>query len=87
MELGEVEAALRKIPGWVDGCVLFDQEKDRIWCFFTGAITENELQQGLRTQLARYMLPDVFVHLEELPHTASMKVDRARLTAMMKRNG
>lgn len=87
MELGEVEAALRKIPGWVDGCVLFDQEKDRIWCFFTGAITENELQQGLKTQLARYMLPDVFVHLEELPHTASMKVDRARLTAMMKQNG
>ncbi len=85
MELGEVEAVLRKIPGWADGCVLFDGEKDKIWCFFTGALTEKELKQALRAQLARYMLPDVFVHMEELPHTASMKVDRAKLTATMKR--
>lgn len=85
MELGEVEAALRKIPGWADGCVLFDGEKDRIWCFFTGSLTEKELKQALKAQLARYMLPDVFVHMEALPHTASMKVDRAKLTAMMKR--
>ena len=84
MELGEVEAALRKISGWADGCVLFDKEKDKIWCFFTGVLTEKELKQALRAQLARYMLPDVFVHMDELPHTASMKVDRAKLTATMK---
>ncbi|MDR0929235.1 MAG: AMP-binding protein [Oscillospiraceae bacterium] len=85
MELGEVEVALRKIPGWADGCVLFDRDKDQIWCFFTGALTEKELKQALKAQLARYMLPDVFVHLDELPHTASMKIDRAQLTAIMKK--
>lgn len=84
MELGEVEAALRGIAGWVDGCVLFDRESDRIWCFFTGALTEKELKKGLKERLARYMLPDVFVSMDALPHTASMKVDRAKLTMMMK---
>jgi acyl-coenzyme A synthetase/AMP-(fatty) acid ligase len=85
MELGEVEAALRKLPGWVDGCVLYDREKDEIWCFFTGGLTESELKKALKAQLARYMLPNVFVHMEELPHTATMKLDRAKLVAMMKR--
>jgi acyl-coenzyme A synthetase/AMP-(fatty) acid ligase len=87
MELGEVEAALRKIPGWADGCVLFDRERDQIWCFFTGALTEKAIKQALKAQLARYMLPDIFLHMDELPHTASMKVDRSKLTAMMKRGG
>ena len=85
MELGEVEVSLQGIPGWVDGCVLFDSDADQIWCFFTGELTEKELIKGLKERLARYMLPNVFVHLDDLPHTASMKVDRARLTAMMKR--
>lgn len=84
MELGEVEAALRGLPGWADGCVLFDQDSGRIWCFFTGAIAEKALRQGLEKRLARYMLPDVFVHLDALPHTASMKVDRAKLISLMK---
>ena len=84
MELGEVERALEDVPGWTDGLILFDREKDRIWCFFTGLLTEKELRQALNKHLARYMVPDVFVHLKELPHTSNMKVDRAKLTAMMK---
>lgn len=83
MELGEVEAALRSIPGWQDGCVLFHKPSGRIWCFFTGDLNEQELKQGLKAHLARYMLPDIFVRLDEMPHTASLKLDRAALTAMM----
>lgn len=87
MELGEVEAALRKIPGWAEGCLLFDPEKGNIWCFFTGGLAEKELRQGLKAQLPRYMLPDVFVHMDALPYTASMKVDRAKLTGLMWQEG
>lgn len=84
MELGELEAALCSVPGWKDGCVLFDSETGKIWCFYSGVLTEKVICQALKTKLARYMLPDVFVHLEELPHTATMKLDRAALKAMMK---
>ena len=74
---------LQHIPGWRDGCVLFHKPTGKIWCFFTGELRDQQLKQGLKTRLARYMLPDVFVHLDEMPHTASLKLDRAALTAMM----
>ncbi len=83
MEIGEVESALRNIPGWQEGCVLFDEKQDRLWCFYSGALDERQLKAGLKGQLARYMLPDSYVHLDEMPHTATMKLDRNRLRQMM----
>lgn len=83
MEIGEVEAALRNIPGWQEGCVLFDEERDKLWCFYTGALEEKQIRAGLREALARYMLPDCCVHLDEMPRTATMKLDRNRLRQIM----
>ena len=83
MELGEVEAALRALEGFEEGCVLFDREKDQIWCFFTGSLDEKQIKAALKASLARYMLPDRYVHLSEMPHTPSMKVDRSSLKKMM----
>lgn len=83
MELGELEEALRSSPGWEDGCVMFDRETGRIFCFYTGELKEKDLQHALRGRLPRYMFPDVWVKLQDLPHTSSMKVDRARLKEMM----
>ena len=79
----EVEAALRFVPGLEEGCVLFEREKDRLWCFYTGEADEKQLKNALRERLARYMLPDVAVRLPEMPHTPSMKLDRRRLAQMM----
>jgi len=84
MEIGEVDAALRKIRGVQEECVMFDGERDLLFCFYTGETEEKELRAGLKEQLARYMIPDRFIRLPEMPHTASMKLDRARLKAMMK---
>lgn len=64
-------------------CVLYQSKEDRIWCFFVGTLNEKQIRQALKGRLARYMIPDVFVHLEELPHTASMKLNRAALQEMM----
>lgn len=83
MELGEVEAALHLIEKWKDGTVLFHEKSGKICCFYTGDLTEKELKKNLKTQLARYMLPDAYVHLLEMPHTASMKLDRAALKKHM----
>lgn len=83
MEIGEVEAALRRITGWKEGCVLFDSAKDKLWCFYTGELTEKQIAAGLKERLSRYMLPDVYVHLEEMPYTATMKLDRSKLRKMI----
>ena len=83
MELGEVEAALRSLSGWKDGCVLHQKEKDELWCFYTGELEEKQIKQALKEKLARYMLPDVYVRLDELPHTSNMKLDRKKLAEKM----
>ena len=64
--------------------MLFDREKGELWCFYTGDLTEKQLHRELKTRLARYMLPDRYLHLDALPHTASMKLNRAALTERMK---
>ena len=83
MELGEVEAALRCIPGWESGCVLYDKEKGKLACFFTGALSAKEVQSALKKQLPRYAQPDAYVHLDALPYTATMKIDRQALRKMI----
>jgi acyl-coenzyme A synthetase/AMP-(fatty) acid ligase len=83
MEIGEVEAALQGLQGLQEECVLFDSNKDLLWCFFTGDADEKEIRAGLKEKLARYMIPDRFVKLEEMPHTSSMKTDRMALKSLM----
>ena len=87
MELGEVEAALRSIPGCLEACCLLDKEQDVLWAFAAGNLTEKALMDALKTKLARYMLPDKIVLLPELPHTANMKIDRQTLRKRMTEQG
>ena len=83
MELGEVEVALRQIPGWENGLVLYDKESGKLGCFWTGALTQKEILAALKKTLPRYALPDTYIHLEEMPHTATMKIDRVKLKKML----
>ena len=83
MELGEVEIALHQIPGWKNGCVLYDRESGKLCCFWEGALTQKELLASLKKQLPRYAVPDTFIHLDEIPHTATMKIDREKLRKMI----
>lgn len=84
MELGEVETALCSLEACEEGCVLFQKESGKIWCFYTGAVSEKELKRALKKKLAPYMLPDRYMQLEEMPHTASMKLNRGALKVYMK---
>lgn len=83
MELGEVEVALRQIPGWVNGLALYDKASGKLCCFWEGELTQKEIQASLKKQLPRYALPDTFIHVEEMPYTATMKIDREKLRKML----
>ena len=83
MELGEVEVALRQIPGWDNGLVLYDKESGKLCCFWTGDLTQKEILAALKKSLPRYALPDTSIHLEEMPYTATMKIDRVKLRGMI----
>lgn len=88
IEPGEVEAALRTLPGVERAAVLPQRTPDgrvRRICAFLQAeesarLPDEEARRLLALHLPAYMLPGRFVWLDELPVTENGKCDRARLT-------
>ncbi len=86
IELGEVESALAAFPGigqvtvqpWTD-----DHGDKHLVGYITGVDAEklSAVRDHLGTRLPSYMIPSYFVVLDEIPLTASGKVDWRRLPA------
>lgn len=79
MEIGETERALLSVEGLDEGCCLFDKKSGVLHCFYTGAADVKSVNAALKKKLPRYAVPDEYHHLEEMPRTATMKMDRATL--------
>lgn len=86
VELGEIEAALRRLPGVRDAVAVVDDGDTtdrRIHAYVAAA---DDVETGgwhptLRATLPHYMLPDRLVVLPALPTTATGKTDRRALTS------
>ncbi|HEX7242949.1 MAG TPA: amino acid adenylation domain-containing protein, partial [Longimicrobiaceae bacterium] len=88
IEPGEVEAALRALPGVRDAVVVAraDGSGDlRLVGYVVGgeegAPPADAMREALRGRLPEYMVPSALVSLEAIPLTANGKVDRAALPA------
>jgi amino acid adenylation domain-containing protein len=83
VELGEIEAALRHLPGVARAAaVALDSRVAAYVVREPGAqCTAAELRQALARSLPDYMIPAEVVFLESLPLTAHGKVDRRALPA------
>lgn len=85
VELGEVEAVLRRHKAVKDATVVARGDRGRAWLagFYVpravGAIPEAELRRWMGQTLPSYMIPSAFMALERLPTTANGKVDRRAL--------
>ena len=83
MELADVERGLQAVEEVKESCVLYDKETGRIFCFYVSDLDEKALNKALKERLQPYMLPDVYVRLDQMPHTASMKIARKVLIEMI----
>jgi len=80
IELGEIEAAAASLPGVVAACCLYQQEREMICLFCTGAERDSGVLMGkLRAVLPPYMVPKRYFFLDEMPLTPSGKMDRMAL--------
>jgi len=88
VELGEVESALRTIESVKESVVVARTETDaeqRLVAYLVGkpgqTLTNAEVRKSLGDKLPPYMIPSVFVFLDNLPLTENGKVNRHALPA------
>jgi amino acid adenylation domain-containing protein len=80
VELGEVEAALRRHDAVVDAVAVVGADQRTLSAFYTGtAVGADELRRALRAQLPGNLVPVEFAWLPSLPLNDNGKVDRRRL--------
>ncbi|HEY6802400.1 MAG TPA: non-ribosomal peptide synthase/polyketide synthase [Pyrinomonadaceae bacterium] len=85
IELGEIEAVLRRHDA-VRECVVIAREdapgdKRLVGYVTTTEVSADELREHLRASLPEYMVPSAIVALDNLPLSASGKIDRRALPA------
>lgn len=86
IEPGEIERRLMEHPQIIDATVLSQQANDsdepRLIAFVksTGPVDAQSMRTFARQTLPDYMVPAVFIELEEFPLTPNGKVDKAQLT-------
>ena len=83
IELGEIEKAITAVDGIVSGVVVVRKDKtDRqlICAFYTGEEkSAKELRAEIGKRLPKYMIPHIFMYLENMPMTTSGKINRNAL--------
>lgn len=79
IELGEIETALSSIDGIERCCCLFNKEADRIVCVYKGTLDRKQIIIELSKLIPKYMWPNDFHQVEEMPLNINGKIDRTAL--------
>lgn len=81
IELGEIETAVSSVPGITRCCCLFDKAADKIVCIYTGTATKKDIILEVGNYIPKYMWPNTFIQLDQMPMNLNGKIDRTRLKA------
>lgn len=81
IELGEIEAAFQALDGVSRACCIYDEPNTKIVGFYVGTPEAKEIIEGLAEKLPRFMIPNVFCKVDEMPITKNGKIDRKALMA------
>lgn len=79
VELGEIEHIIINTLKLVkNGCVVYNYQKKEITLFYENAteITPADFRKAIANMLPKYMIPSVFVRLDEMQRNTNGKIDR-----------
>ncbi|MDE6025524.1 MAG: amino acid adenylation domain-containing protein [Lachnospiraceae bacterium] len=84
IELEEIESVLGSVSCVSHGCCFFDEEKSKVVACYVGNGDKRQIVEEMRKRVPDYMVPNVFIPMEELPITKNGKTDRALLKEQYK---
>ncbi len=84
IELGEIEAVIEQHERVKKSVVMAREEEGagkRLVCYYTseGEVRREELREHLGRKLPEYMVPGMFIEMEQMPLTANGKIDCSAL--------
>ncbi|MDW5614226.1 amino acid adenylation domain-containing protein [Mycolicibacterium sp. D5.8-2] len=86
VELGEVESALRRIPGVdsaVAAVVAADGGRDVLAALISGVADPQKVTAAMAEVVPPHMIPQIIVAADHIPYTLGGKIDRAAVTRML----
>lgn len=82
IELEEIERAMMKLEGIVRACVIYEEEKSKLYGFYIGDWDKKDLHLKLKETLPTFMIPTKLIKVDEMPLTKNGKIDRKALINM-----
>ena len=83
IEIGEIETNISQYPNIKQAVVVIKEinNNDHLCAYYTAdeEIDSNDLKEYLKDKLTRYMVPTVFMQLDEMPQTPNGKTDLKKL--------
>jgi len=80
IELGEIETAAGGIEGMDTCACIYDDEKQKIVFFFKGKERQaREFKDMFAEKIPGYMIPGVYIQIDEFPYNVNGKIDRKKL--------
>src|SRR5699024_11405848 len=80
IELGEIETAIAALEGIRRVCCLYDQARGKIVAVYEGDLDRTQVIDGIKHALPKYMIPNVYHQVADMPINLNGKIDRVRLT-------
>ena len=79
IELGEIETQMSAVTGVERALCCYLSEKSKILAFYTGDVDKTAIIAELREMLPSYMIPNIFMQVEQMPLNKNGKIDRNAL--------
>jgi len=79
IELEEIERAINKLECIERSCCVFDEEKQKLYCFYIGDVDKKTIYEELKNTLPIYMIPNIFRSILKFPLNKNGKIDRKQL--------
>lgn len=83
IELEEIDKEILKVDGVKRVVTLFNEKKHKLWAFYVGDATKEEIIEKLKKDVPIYMIPSIYKKLDEFKLTKNGKIDRNILKSIM----